>query len=181
MANLLRSLLIIMLVVVGMTVFMGLRWIDINMDHRQFAIMSYLFTLFVQAFVMFYFIGISRLVKNVYEILHSEKDLDQLFDENPGDLAPYKEKTIRFVQDSDRFKRQTIPWTMLMIILGAIAFLLGGAYDTHVVEKTTHSGVAYGFVFAMLIGFFRQWYFLGKGHILLRKLKYLFSIPDGQM
>ncbi|PIP92987.1 MAG: hypothetical protein COW00_03135 [Bdellovibrio sp. CG12_big_fil_rev_8_21_14_0_65_39_13] len=181
MAYLLRTLLIIMFSVVLMTVFMGLHWLNIDIDHRQFAIMSYLFTLFVQAFVMFYFIGISRLVKNVYTLLDSEKDLDQLFDEAPADLKPYKEKTYRFVQDSDRFKRQTIPWTMLMIILGAIAFLLGGAYDTNMVQRTTHSGVAYGFVFAMVIGFFRQWFFLGKGHLLLRKLKYLFSIPDGQM
>ena len=49
------------------------------------------------------------------------------------------------------------------------------------VEKTTHSGVAYGFIASMLIGFVRQWWFLGQTHQLLREVKTLFSIPDGQM
>ncbi len=68
-----------------------------------------------------------------------------------------------------------------MLILGMIAFLLGGAHDTGLVLKTTHSGVVYGFLAAMFIGFFRQWWFLGKAHILLRKVKGLFDIPDGSM
>jgi len=65
--------------------------------------------------------------------------------------------------------------------LGMIAFLLGGAHDTGLVSRPVHSGVVYGFIVAMGIGFFRQWYYLGRGHLLLRKLKTLFAIPDGQM
>ena len=68
-----------------------------------------------------------------------------------------------------------------MLILGMIAFLLGGAHDTGMVLKTTHSGVVYGFTGAALIGFFRQWFYLGKSHILLRKIKSLFEIPDHSM
>ena len=62
-----------------------------------------------------------------------------------------------------------------------IAFLLGGAHDTGLVQKTTHSGVVLGFFIAMTIGFFRQWYYLGKSHLLLRKLKSLYGMADGQM
>ncbi len=68
-----------------------------------------------------------------------------------------------------------------MLVLGMIAFLLGGAHDTHLVSKSTHAGVVYGFLVAALIGFVRQWFYLGKMHHLLRKLKALFQIPDGQM
>ena len=68
-----------------------------------------------------------------------------------------------------------------MLVLGMIAFLLGGAHDTNLVSKTTHSGVVYGFLAAMLIGFVRQWHYLKVGHISLRKIKTLFEIPDGQM
>ena len=68
-----------------------------------------------------------------------------------------------------------------MLILGMMAFLLGGAHDTGLVQKTTHSGVVLGFIIAMTIGFFRQWHYLGKSHSLLRKLKALYGIADGQM
>ena len=96
-------------------------------------------------------------------------------------MTPYLEKTKKFVEDADRCKRQTIPWSILMLVLGMVAFLLGGAHDTGLVQKTTHSGVVLGFFAATLIGFFRQWYYLGKAHLLLRKLKGPYEIPDGQM
>jgi hypothetical protein len=130
---------------------------------------------------MFYFIGVSRLMNNIYEILHTETNLNELFDNPPSDITPYKKKVVKFAQDADRCKRQTIPWTMLMLIIGSIAFLLGGAHDTGLVSKTVHTGVVYGFLTAMLIGFFRQWYYLKVGHLSLRKVKTLFEIPDGQM
>ena len=130
---------------------------------------------------MFYFIGVSRLTENVYRCLHENQQLDELFESPPLDIAPYKKKVYQFVLDSKRFKRQTIPWTMLMLVLGSIAFLLGGAHHTGMVDKTIHAGVVYGFLAAMLIGFFRQWHYLGKGHLLLRKLKGLFQIPEAQM
>lgn len=65
--------------------------------------------------------------------------------------------------------------------IGYDCFFLGGAHDTGLVPKTIHSGVVYGFSAAVIIGFVRQWYYLGKTHILLRRIKGLFSIPDGQM
>ncbi|MCP4913944.1 MAG: hypothetical protein GY909_12600 [Oligoflexia bacterium] len=181
MAYLLRFLIVLMVLGIGLTASKALGWVDIQFGHIQLAIVAFLYTIFAQAFVMFYFIGISRLVMNVYEILHGQTNLNELFDNPPEDLEPYMKKVKKFVQDADRCKRQTIPWTMLMLVLGSIAFLLGGAHDTNLVSKTTHSGVVYGFIVAMLIGFFRQWYYLKVGHILLRKLKTLFEIPDGQM
>ena len=106
---------------------------------------------------MFYFIGVARLTTNVYSIVATKTNLHELFDNPPTDLAPYLEKTKKFVEDADRCKRQTIPWSILMLVLGMVAFLLGGAHDTGLVQKTTHSGVVLGFFVAMMIGFFRQW------------------------
>mgnify|MGYP006429195485 CR=1 FL=1 len=181
MAYLLRALILLMVLGIGFTVALAHGFSFNDYNHIQVAIPAFLYTIFAQAFVMFYFIGVSRLVDNVYLIITSKKNLDELFETPPEDLEPYKNKVRQFVDQSTRAKRQTIPWTMLMLVLGMIAFLLGGAHDTGMVQRTTHSGVVYGFLVAMLIGFFRQWYYLGKSHVLLRKIKGLFEIPDGSM
>ncbi|MCF8058266.1 MAG: hypothetical protein K9K67_03155 [Bacteriovoracaceae bacterium] len=181
MAYLLRSLILLMVTGICLTTGVALGWWSIGYSHIQLAIVSFIYTIFAQAFVMFYFIGVARLMNNVYSVLQSETNLGELFDDPPKDLEPYRKKTLKFAQDSERCKRQTIPWTMLMLILGSIAFLLGGAHDTNLVPKVVHSGVVYGFMAAMFIGFFRQWYYLKVTHVALRKVKTLFEIPDGQM
>lgn len=181
MAYLLRALIVLMFTSILLTALMALKVIHLPLSHIQVAIPAFIYTIFAQAFVMFYFIGVSRLTNNVFSIVKSGTNLEELFETPPTDLAPYIEKTKKFVEESDRCKRQTIPWTVLMLILGMIAFLLGGAHDTGLVQKTTHSGVVLGFFVAMSIGFFRQWYYLGKSHILLRKLKTLYGIADAQM
>ncbi len=130
---------------------------------------------------MFYFIGVSRLVENVWNALNSEENLNELFEEVPKELEPYKKKVARYVHESQLSKRQTIPWTMLMLVLGTIAFLLGGAHDTGLVSKVIHSGVAYGFYVAMIIGFVRQWSYLGKSQQLLGEIKALFGISRDAM
>jgi hydrogenase/urease accessory protein HupE len=181
MAYLLRTLIFLMILSIILTALLALKIVHLPFSHIQIAIPAFIYTIFAQAFVMFYFIGVSRLTNNVYVIVSSGTNLNELFDTPPEDLAPYIEKTKKFVEDSDRCKRQTIPWTILMLILGMIAFLLGGAHDTGLVQKTTHSGVVLGFMIAMTIGFFRQWYYLGKSHQLLRKLKTLYGIANAQM
>jgi hypothetical protein len=181
MAYLLRTLIVLMIACIYLTAMLALKIVHLPFSHIQLAIPSFIYTIFAQAFVMFYFIGVARLTNNVYSIVNSGTNLNELFDNPPEDLTPYIEKTKKFVEVADRSKRQTIPWTILMLILGMIAFLLGGAHDTGLVQKTTHSGVVLGFMVAMSIGFFRQWYYLGKTHILLRKLKGLYGIADGQM
>jgi hypothetical protein len=181
MAYLLRGLILLMVIGISLTALRALGWVELPFSHIKTSIPAFLYTIFAQAFVMFYFIGVSKLIDNIHLILNSEKNLSELFDNPPEDLKPYMEKVVRFVQEANRCKRQTIPWTMLMLILGMLAFLLGGAHDTNMVDKTTHSGVVYGFIVAMLIGFFRQWFYLGRSHKLLRKVKTLFEIPDGQM
>lgn len=181
MAYLLRFLIVLMVLGILLTASVAFGVVTIAFGHIHLSIVAFLYTIFAQAFVMFYFIGVARLMNNVYEILHTETNLGELFDTPPEDIAPYKKKTIKFVQDAERCKRQTIPWTMLMLILGSIAFLLGGAHDTGLVTKTVHTGVVYGFMVAMFIGFFRQWHYLKVSHVSLRKVKTLFSIPDGQM
>lgn len=181
MAYLLRALILIMFIGILFTALLAMGWVDYPMSHIKAAIPAFIYTIFAQAFVMFYFIGVARLTNNVYSIVTSGTNLNELFDNPPSDLSPYVEKTKKFVEEADRSKRQTIPWTILMLILGMIAFLLGGAHDTGLVQKTTHSGVVLGFFVSMTIGFVRQWYYLGKTHKLLRKLKGLYEIPDGQM
>ncbi len=181
MAYLLRFLLVLMIVGIFLTAGVALGWLPLSFGHIQVAIPAFLYTIFIQAFVMFYFIGVARLVENVWNALNSEGNLSELFDNPPADLEPYKKKVARFVHESQLSKRQTIPWTMLMLILGTIAFLLGGAHDTGMVSKVIHSGVAYGFFAAMLIGFVRQWYYLGKSHILLGDMKALFGISRDAM
>ena len=110
---------------VALTTSVALGWIQIEFGHIQLAIPTFMYVMFIQAFVMFYFIGVSRLVENVWNTLHSQANLDELFDEAPADLDPYKKKVARYVHESQLSKRQTIPWTMLMLVLGSIAFLLG--------------------------------------------------------
>jgi hypothetical protein len=181
MAYLLRFLLIIMLAGISLTAGVALGWISLSYGHIQLAIPTFMFTIFIQAFVMFYFIGVARLVENVWNALNSQGNLNELFEAIPDDLEPYKKKVARYVHESQLSKRQTIPWTMLMLILGTIAFLLGGAHDTGMVRKVVHSGVAYGFFVAMGIGFVRQWHYLGKSHKLLGEMKALFGISRDAM
>lgn len=181
MAYLLRFLLVLMVAAVLTTISVALGWLSISFGHIQLAIPTFLYVIFIQAFVMFYFIGVARLVENVWSALHSNENLSELFEEVPSDLEPYKKKVARYVHESQLSKRQTIPWTMLMLVLGTIAFLLGGAHDTGMVEKIVHSGVAYGFMAALLIGFVRQWFYLGKSHQLLGEIKALFGISRDAM
>jgi hypothetical protein len=181
MAYVLRFLLITMVAGICLTAGVALGWFSINYGHIHLAIPAFIFTIFIQAFVMFYFIGVSRLVENVWNALNSPGNLSELFDNPPEDLEPYKKKVARFVHESTLSKRQTVPWTILMLVLGTIAFLLGAAHDTRMVSKVVHSGVAYGFFAAMLIGIVRQWYYLGKSHILLGDLKALFGMSRDAM
>lgn len=165
-----------------LTVCAAFGWVQVgDFGHIQLAIPAFLYVVFIQAFVMFYFIGVSRLIENVWNALNSPGNLDELFDETPQDLEPYKKKVARYVHESQLSKRQTVPWTMLMLVLGTIGFLLGGAHDTGMVSKIVHSGVAYGFMAAMFIGFARQWYYLGKSHVLLGEMKALFGMSRDAM
>lgn len=181
MAYLLRFLLVVMVAGIVTTTTVALGWFDFGFGHIQLAIPTFMYVIFIQAFVMFYFIGVARLVENVWNALNSEGNLNELFEDIPPDLEPYKKKVARYVHESQLSKRQTIPWTMLMLVLGTIAFLLGGAHDTGLVERVVHSGVAYGFIASMLIGFVRQWYYLGKSHHLLGEMKGLFGISRDAM
>lgn len=181
MAYLLRFLLLVMVTAILLTISVALGWIHFGFGHIQLAIPTFMYVIFIQAFVMFYFIGVARLVENVWNALNSEGNLNELFEDIPADLEPYKKKVARYVHETQLSKRQTIPWTMLMLVLGTIAFLLGGAHDTGMVSKVVHSGVAYGFLVSVAIGFVRQWYYLGKSHKLLGEIKALFGISRDAM
>ena len=181
MAYLLRTLILLMMLSVIGVILSAMGWIHLGFGHIKLAIPTLLYCIFTQAFVMFYFIGVSRFINNIWGILHRESDLTELFEIPPKDLAPYIKKTRKFVDESTRYKRQTIPWTMLMLTLGIIAFLLGAAHDTGLVEKATHVGPVYGLTAASAIGFFRQWHYLGRAHLLLRKIKSLYTLPNAQM
>lgn len=170
-----------MLLSVLLTILSAMEWVDVGWGHIRLAIPTYLYCIFAQAFVMFYFIGVSRLVDNIWTVLNSGESMGQLFAHPPKDLNLYLKKTRKFAQESTRYKRQVIPWVMLILILGMLAFLFGGAHDTGVVDKSTHLGLVYGFILTSCIGFFRQWHYLGRAHLLLRRVKALFQLPDSQM
>lgn len=182
MAYLLRGLILLMVLGMVLTIATALGLVELSLGHIQISIPAFIYTIFAQAFVMFYFIGVARLVANVYGILQSGGgNLKELFDNPPENLEPYITRVGRFHYEAQLGKRQTVPWSILMLVLGMFAFLLGGAHDTGLVSKNVHAGVVYGFTVAMLIGFVRQWFYLKKAHILLRKIKTLFEIPDAQM
>jgi hypothetical protein len=186
MAYLLRVLIALMIIALVLTVLAAMGISLVSLGHIQLAIPTFLFMIFVQALVMFYFIGVARMVENLHNILHSSQNqtqpqLHELFESPPEDLAPYLKKVRQYVYESTLGKRKVIPWTMLMLTLGTFAFLLGGAHDTGLVPRNVHVGVVYGFLMATGVGIFRQWYYLGKGHKLLRELKALFQIPNQQM
>lgn len=182
MAYLLRGLILLMVIGMVLTISTALGLVQLPLGHIQISIPAFIYTIFAQAFVMFYFIGVARLVENVYGILQSGgNNLKELFDNPPDNLEPYITRVGRFHYEAQLGKRQTVPWSILMLVLGMFAFLLGGAHDTGLVSKNVHAGVVYGFTVAMLIGFVRQWFYLKKAHLLLRKIKGLFEIPDGQM
>lgn len=182
MAYLLRALIFIMITGLALVILSALGKINVlELDHLRLAMPFFIYVIFAQAFVMFYFIGVSRLTMNIWNILNTGENIHELFESAPDDLTPYIKKTRKFAQDSNTFKRQTIPWTMLILALGTFAFLAGGAHDTGLVEKHIHSGLVYGFAAAVVIGFVRQWYFLGKAHLHLRKIKALYMISDQAM
>lgn len=183
MAVLLRTLLVFMILGLLLTTASAHRMFNLQIDHIMLSIFIFLYTIFVQAFIMFYFIGVSRLVQNIVDLLLESKseNLQKLFDNPPRDLAPYVKKSRRSLDRVQRYKRKNIPWTMLILTLGTIAFLLGGAHDTNLVSRSTHAGVVYGFLMAVLIGSYKAWHLLQKCHLSLRELKILFEIPIQKM
>ncbi len=183
MAHILRLLLTVMLFGILLIIGSAHGYIAVEFSHIQMAIPLMIYLIFVEAFVMFYFIGVARLVENIHNTLTTQdkNQLRELFEELPENMEPYIKKVNRFIYSSKLAKRQTIPWTALILTLGSIGFLLGGAHHTGLVRKIVHSGVIYGFTAALLIGYYRQWVHLGKNHKLLRELKYLFSLPDSSM
>ena len=182
MAYLLKLLLLIMFAALVLTLLSAHRVITLPWEHITIAMPAFIYTIFTQTLVMFYFIGTARLTRNVEHALQQGLHLKDLFEKQPPeDLSEYKKTVTRLGHQATVSKRRTIPWTMLILTLGSIAFLLGAAYDTDLVEKTTHSGVSYGFFAAMVLGTIRQWHFLSKNHLLLRKLKALFGIPRSSM
>ncbi len=182
MAYLLRALILIMVFGIALTIALAMDLIELPLGHIQVSIPAFIYTIFAQAFVMFYFIGVARFVSNIYGILQGGgSHLKELFENPPDNLEPYITKVGRFHYEAQLGRRQTVPWSVLMLVLGMVAFLLGGAHDTGLVSRNVHAGVVYGFAVAMLIGFVRQWYYLKRAHLLLRKIKGLFEIPDAQM
>jgi hypothetical protein len=75
-------------------------WVNIGFSHIQLAIPSFMFVMFIQAFVMFYFIGVARLVENVWNALNQPGHLDELFDTPPDNLQPYIKKVQRYLHES---------------------------------------------------------------------------------
>jgi hypothetical protein len=181
MAYLLRALLCVITSAMIILFASAKGWIEVPFGHIKLSIPVFLVVMFTQTFVMFFFIGISRMVQNIHNILHGKTDLDQLFDNPPEDLTPYMKKITRFRYKADTFKRKIVPWVILSIVLGTFTFLMGGAYDTGAVSRNTHLGLSYGFIFTLTMGIISEWRYLKQAHILLRQVKSTFELEDHAM
>ena len=94
MAHILRSLLLILFFGFLLTVAAAYGLVNLGFQHIALSIPLMLFLIFVQAFIMFYFIGVNKLIENVMGVLYSKNkgSLKELFDEVPNDLTPYLKK-----------------------------------------------------------------------------------------
>jgi hypothetical protein len=57
MAYLLRFLIVVMVLGIALTTSVALGWVDFGLGHIKLAIPTFMYVIFIQAFVMFYFIG----------------------------------------------------------------------------------------------------------------------------
>jgi hypothetical protein len=182
MAYLLRALLLLLLFGLLTTIGAAYHLFSFSISHISLAIVLMLFLLFIQAFIMFYFIGVNRLVENIQVTLNTQHDIKELFpDKVPDDLTYYIKSLNRIGYATQLNKRKTVPWAALIMVLFIIGFLLGGSHDTGGVSKDVHVGVILGFCAAFAIGFFKQWIYLGKAHKQLRELKDIFNLSDHAM
>ena len=182
MNYLLRALLLLSFVAFWYIIAVAYGFFPQQHSHIALSIPFIMYLIFSQAFIMFYFIGVHRLVENVLTALQSSTQLDTLFDPPfPSDLTPYQKNVNKLFYQTNLCKRQTIPWTALILVLGIVAFLLGGAYHTGQVDRMVHVGVVLGFAAAFCIGFFKQWMYLGRANKYLRELKELFNISRNTM
>ena len=94
MAYLLRALILVMITGLSLVIASALGFIEVlGLDHLRLAMPFFIYVIFAQAFVMFYFIGVSRLTMNIWNILNTKENLEDLFDNPPDDLSPYIKKT----------------------------------------------------------------------------------------
>ena len=101
MAYLLRGLNIIMIIAIAMTTLAALDLIDLSLSHISVAIPSYIYTIFAQAFIMFYFIGVAKLTNNVMYIIKTKTNLEEIFEVAPENLDPYEKKLSQFVHEAN--------------------------------------------------------------------------------
>ncbi len=178
MAYLLRTLILLSIIGIIVTALMALKFIDFNMNHISLSIPVFLLTILSQSLVMFYFIGIKKFINNIHSIIMDNKNPSNIFEnDQPLEvIEKYRKTTTHFLQSADISKRKVIPWTILIIILGMLAFFLGAAHDNNIVSRHIHSGVVYGFIVALAIGFFQEWKHLGINRILVLKVRATFKL-----
>ncbi|MDH4467834.1 MAG: hypothetical protein QE271_07235 [Bacteriovoracaceae bacterium] len=158
-----------------------------TLSHILLAVPFVIVLIFVLAFVMFYFMGVRQLVVNVMHGLQTSnrEQLGQFFscsdEEIPKDLTPYLSKLNRFYYVVNQAKRKSIPWCILILILGILAFLLGAAHHTQVVDKSIHLGVVIGYLVASTLGWVWMMKYLREANKTLRQVKELFGLKSNQM
>lgn len=155
--------------------------IFVNYSHIILALTSFIYFIFAEAFILFYLIGVGRMVENIKEKL-AKGDLSDLVEEGQEvDLVLYRKKMVIFEQKIKNIKSRNVPWTILTLFLGSICFLSGGAFDTALIERTTHLGLGIGFGVSLLISYF--WHTTGiiQADRLLSNLKEIFSLSRNSM
>tara|TARA_B100000029_G_C17551800_1_gene950360 strand:+ start:926 stop:1378 length:453 start_codon:yes stop_codon:yes gene_type:complete len=91
-----------------------------NASHIQFAFLSTIFYMFSQSWIMFYFIGSGKKIKEII--------LEYKFDK-----SIYNEVIIS--------KKKVFPHITLNILFIGTVFVIGGGVHTQVISKNIHSGL----------------------------------------
>lgn len=142
MNNLLRLLLLLSFITFWYIVAVAYGKMPSEFGHIALSIPFIMFLIFSQAFIMFYFIGIHRLVENVLNVLNSKQQLDTLFDAPfPEDLTPYRKDVNRLHYQTNLCKRQTIPWTELMLDSWNHSFFIWWSFSYGTSQSMVHLGL----------------------------------------
>jgi len=115
---------IVLLLLNGMQAYLDFK--IYNATHIQFAFLSTIFYMFSESWIMFYFIG-------------SGKKIKEIIIENNFDKIIYEEVI--------RSKKKLFPHITLNILFIGTVFVIGGGVHTQVISKNIHGGL---FIFSIL-------------------------------
>ncbi len=159
---LLKCLLIFSFILNLLTFFSGLGFINIH--HILFAIFTFLITLFIKAFLLFFFLGLKKLFQESFESI----------DEN------YQDHLLEISRNQKRLEvhqKKIFSWTFLNITLLSLTSFLGAS----LLPRFYHFGLSLSHMITLFIALIYELYALTQVEKLLRGTKYLLNLKDWKM